>query len=53
MAFIIEQAGGLASDGSKRILDVVPKELHQRTPLFMGPKYDILMLEDFINRKLP
>jgi fructose-1,6-bisphosphatase I len=53
MAFIIEQAGGIASNGSQRILDIVPKELHQRTPLFMGPKYDIQMLEDFINGRLP
>lgn len=53
MAFIIEQAGGMASNGSKRILDIIPEELHQRTPLFMGPEYDILMLEDFIKEKLP
>jgi len=53
MAFIIEQAGGFASDGTQRILDIIPRELHQRTPLFMGPKFDILMLEDFIKGKLP
>ena len=53
MAFIIEQAGGSASDGQQRILDIIPAELHQRTPLFMGPKNDILMLEDFIKGKLP
>ena len=53
MAFIIEQAGGLASNGSQRILDIIPGELHQRTPLFMGPKFDILMLENFIKGKLP
>jgi fructose-1,6-bisphosphatase I len=41
LAFIVEQAGGLASNGSARILDVEPSELHQRTPLFIGSKSDV------------
>jgi len=36
MAFIIEQAGGIASDGLNRILDIVPTELHQRTSIIIG-----------------
>ncbi len=36
LAFIIEQAGGKATDGSKRIMELPIKELHQRTPLFIG-----------------
>ncbi len=36
VAFIAEQAGGVASDGTRRVLDVVPKTLHQRTPLVVG-----------------
>lgn len=36
LAFIIEQAGGKASDGQQRILDLVPTALHQRTPFFIG-----------------
>lgn len=36
MAFIAEQAGGLATDGFQRILDVQPTELHQRVPFFCG-----------------
>jgi fructose-1,6-bisphosphatase I len=36
LAFIVEQAGGAASDGAQRILDVSPTELHQRTPLYIG-----------------
>lgn len=36
LAFIIEQAGGMATDGSRRILDIKPTELHQRTPLYIG-----------------
>jgi fructose-1,6-bisphosphatase I len=38
LAFIVEQAGGAASDGRERILDVQPRELHQRTPLYIGSK---------------
>jgi len=38
LAFIVEQAGGAASDGQQRILDVQPRELHQRTPLYIGSK---------------
>jgi fructose-1,6-bisphosphatase I len=36
LAFIVEQAGGMASDGRQRIMDIMPTELHQRTPLFIG-----------------
>jgi fructose-1,6-bisphosphatase I len=36
MAFLIENAGGMASDGKQRILDIVPEKLHQRAPLFIG-----------------
>jgi fructose-1,6-bisphosphatase I len=36
MAFIIEQAGGKATDGFQRIMEIVPKTLHQRTPFFAG-----------------
>lgn len=38
MAFLIEQAGGVATDGKNRILDIVPEEIHQRSPFFMGSK---------------
>merc|ERR1719391_736618 len=41
MAFIMEQAGGLASTGSMPILDIVPKGLHQRSPIFLGSKEDV------------
>jgi fructose-1,6-bisphosphatase I len=42
-AFIIEKAGGKATDGKQNILEVEPKELHQRSPLFIGSK---LMMEE-------
>lgn len=38
IAFLAEQANGLASDGKNRIMDIEPKELHQRVPLFVGSK---------------
>jgi fructose-1,6-bisphosphatase I len=41
LAFIVEQAGGYAIDGTQRILDVSPSELHQRTPLYIGSKNDV------------
>lgn len=37
-AFIVEMAGGKATDGVQRILDIKPSELHQRTPLFIGSR---------------
>ena len=41
LAFIVEQAGGAATDGRTRILDVAPTELHQRTPLYIGSKDEV------------
>lgn len=45
LAFIVEQAGGAASDGRQRILDVEPTELHQRTSLYIGSKSDVLLAQ--------
>lgn len=45
MAFIIEQAGGMASDGLNRILDIEPTELHQRTAIFIGSSKMVQMAE--------
>jgi len=41
LAFIVEQAGGAASDGTQRVLDVSPTELHQRTPLYIGSASEV------------
>ena len=41
LAFLVEQAGGAATDGHRRILDIDPTELHQRTPLYIGSKSDV------------
>jgi fructose-1,6-bisphosphatase I len=49
MSFIMEQAGGAATDGSRRILDVVPETLHQKTPLFIGSEEDVALCNEFLN----
>jgi fructose-1,6-bisphosphatase I len=41
MAYIIEQAGGLATTGTMPILDIVPEAIHQRSPIFLGSKDDV------------
>jgi fructose-1,6-bisphosphatase I len=45
MAFIIEQAGGVASTGRERILDIVPSSIHQRAPLIMGSSDKVKRIE--------
>jgi len=49
LAFIAEQAGGSASNGSQRIMDVAPQSLHQRSPLFLGSPVDVRECEEFIS----
>ena len=41
LSYVVEQAGGAASDGEKRILEIDPHELHQRVPLFIGSRDDV------------
>jgi fructose-1,6-bisphosphatase I len=41
LAFIVEQAGGAATNGTSRIMDIEPTDLHQRTPLYIGSKGDV------------
>jgi len=41
MAFIMEQAGGMATTGKSPILDIVPEKIHQRVPIFLGSKEDV------------
>jgi fructose-1,6-bisphosphatase I len=49
-AFIIEVAGGKATNGRERILDIQPKELHERTPLFIGSRKMVEELESYWER---
>lgn len=48
LAFLVEQAGGAATNGVKRIMDIGPTELHQRTPLFIGSKKDVGLVSDVL-----
>ena len=48
LAMVVEQAGGRASTGTMRILEVEPKKLHQRVPLIIGSKQDVETIEAFI-----
>ncbi len=48
MAFLAEQAGGKASNGFERILDIEPTELHQRVPFFCGSKNMVEKAEEFM-----
>lgn len=49
MAMIVEAAGGRATDGKHRILEIMPTGLHQRTPIFIGNTEDVLTAEKFIS----
>lgn len=50
MAFLIEQAGGSASSGTERILDIQPTKLHQRTPLIIGTTEAVQLVERHLQR---
>lgn len=51
LAFLAEQAGGRASTGTQDILDVVPKQLHARTPFFIGSQENVTLVESFIQER--
>jgi fructose-1,6-bisphosphatase I len=48
LAMVVKQAGGYASDGTRPILEIQPRELHQRTPLFIGSKQDVELAEKML-----
>jgi fructose-1,6-bisphosphatase I len=51
MAYLIEQAGGIATTGSKRVLDVVPKELHETMAFFAGSPDNVLEVLGFLKEE--
>ena len=53
LAFIAEQAGGMATDGHRRIMDVEATELHQRTPLYLGSKAEVETVAEFAPAEPP
>ena len=48
VAFIVEAAGGRATDGNQRILEKIPESLHERTPIYIGSEDDVLLVEKFL-----
>ena len=51
MAFLIEQAGGLATNGQQAILDLKPSEIHQRTPFYAGSTEMVEKLHEILAAK--
>jgi fructose-1,6-bisphosphatase I len=51
LAFIVEQAGGAASNGTERILELTPGALHQRTPLIIGSVEDVKEAGEFLHNQ--
>ena len=47
MSFIVEQAGGAASTGRERLLDVMPSALHQRVPVILGARNEVALIESY------
>lgn len=48
LSFIIEQAGGMSIDGHRRILEIEPKSIHQRTPIFIGSAENVKKVKSFL-----
>jgi fructose-1,6-bisphosphatase I len=48
LAFVAEQAGGAATDGTARIMDISPSELHQRSPLYMGSRDEVELASEML-----
>lgn len=48
LSFIIEQAGGIASNGEHRIMEIQPESIHQRTPIYIGSKLNVEKVLDFL-----
>lgn len=53
VAFLAEQAGGKATDGFRRILDIQPTQLHERSPLFVGPTHMVDQIEKLMQMHSP
>jgi fructose-1,6-bisphosphatase I len=53
LAYLAEQAGGAASNGTRRIMEITPRSLHERTPLFVGSAGDVRECEEFVAGRHP
>ncbi|MCB9233640.1 MAG: class 1 fructose-bisphosphatase [Bacteroidia bacterium] len=50
MAFLTEQAGGMATNGEERIMDLQPTQLHQRTPLYLGNVSEVTLIHEYLRK---
>jgi len=50
LAFMVEQAGGLATNGKKRIMEIEPEKIHQRTPIYIGSKENVNMVQSYLEK---
>ena len=50
MGWLVEQAGGAATTGTQRILDIVPKKLHERVSVILGSKNEVAKVESYFSR---
>ncbi|HLR25149.1 MAG TPA: class 1 fructose-bisphosphatase [Fodinibius sp.] len=53
LSFVIEQAGGMAIDCKGRIMEIRPEAIHQRTPIFIGSKQNVLKVKEFLDKYAP
>ncbi|MGJ3245595.1 MAG: class 1 fructose-bisphosphatase [Elainellaceae cyanobacterium] len=51
LAYLVEQAGGRASTGTQDIMEVIPDQLHHRTPLVIGSREDVALVESFVQER--
>ncbi|VDN22625.1 unnamed protein product [Dibothriocephalus latus] len=49
MAYLMEQAGGMASNGKIPILDIQPEKIHERAPIYLGSREDVEEVLKFVN----
>jgi len=47
MAFIVEQAGGIATNGSQRIMEIQPTKLHERVAVFLGSREEVEVVTSY------
>jgi fructose-1,6-bisphosphatase I len=50
LSFVIEQAGGMAIDCDGRIMEIQPESIHQRTPIFIGSKENVMKVKEFLDK---
>jgi fructose-1,6-bisphosphatase I len=50
MAFIMEQAGGMSSNGKISILDIKPEKIHMRVPIYLGSNEDVKELLSYLDK---